>query len=290
VVCLDRSDVKSQIERETCVKLEIFLSTLNFSLSTTTPYKHPSHKNFCIIHPQRTYTRTMFKTLGLYRQLRLSHLLVTLLTALILAVCILIGYFWYASTGQVAAWAARDALDDAEYVITRQDDEPLDVDVTQGYITELSWQYVEPERRDGTKGDIPEWYASSWYVILSPKGDVLASNGVKSVSSGQPFANLAAPGFQKSWLEVKGPVRYDGKERLLHWALVGDLHIGFAPIITENNVLLGWIYRRFENESILQFLRGIASTVLYGLLGAAAIAILRRRFWATVWPAGSVRV
>jgi two-component system, NarL family, sensor histidine kinase LiaS len=220
----------------------------------------------------------MFKTLGLYRQLRLSHLLVTLLTALILAVCILIGYFWYASTGQVAAWAARDALDDAEYIITRQDDELLDAERSQGYIPELSWPYVEPERRDGTRGDIPEWYASSWYVILSPKGDVLASNEVKGVSSGRRFADVSAPAFQKSWLEVKGPVRYDGKERLLRWALVGDLHIGFAPIITENNVLLGWIYRRFENESILQFLRGIAGSVLYGLLGAAAIAIFASAF------------
>lgn len=220
----------------------------------------------------------MFKPLGLYRQLRLSHLLVTLLTALILAVCILIGYFWYASTGQVAAWVARDALDDAEYIITRQDDELLDAERSQGYIPELSWPYVEPARRDGTKGDIPEWYASSWYVILSPKGDVLASNEVKGVSSGRRFASVAAPGFQKAWLEVKGPVRYEGKERLLRWALVGDLHIGFAPIITENNVLLGWIYRRFENESILQFLRGIASTVLYGLLGAAVIAIFASAF------------
>jgi signal transduction histidine kinase len=220
----------------------------------------------------------MFKSLGLYRQLRLSHLLVTLLTASILAVCILIGYFWYASTGQVAAWAARDALDDAEYIITRQDDETLDSERSQRYIPELSWPYVEPERRDGTKGDIPEWYASSWYVILSPKGDVLATNEVKGISSGRRFADASAPGFQKSWLEVKGPVRYEGKERLLRWALVGDLHIGFAPIITENNVLLGWIYRRFENESILQFLRGIAGTVLYGLLGAGAIAIFASAF------------
>jgi two-component system, NarL family, sensor histidine kinase LiaS len=218
------------------------------------------------------------KTSSLYRQLSLSHLVVTLLTALILALCILIGYFWYASTGQVAAWAARDALEDAKYVTTRQDDEALDVEATQGYITELSWQYVEPERRDGSKGNIPEWYASSWYVILSPKGDVLASNDVKGISAGRRFADLAAPGFQKSWLEVKGPVRYEGKDRLLRWSLVGNLHIGFAPIITENNVLLGWIYRRFENESILQFLRGIASTVLYGLLGAAAIAIFASAF------------
>jgi two-component system, NarL family, sensor histidine kinase LiaS len=220
----------------------------------------------------------MFKTLGLYRQLRLSHLLVTLLTALILAVCILIGYFWYASTGQVAAWAARDALEDAEYVITRQHDEMLDAQRSQGYVTELSWPYVEPERRDGTKGDIPEWYASSWYVILSPKGKVLASNAVKGVSEGRRFLDLVAPAFEPSWLEINGPVRYEGKERLLRSALVGNLHVGFAPIITENHVLLGWIYRRFENESILQFLRGIAGTVLYGLLGAGAIAIFASAF------------
>jgi two-component system, NarL family, sensor histidine kinase LiaS len=220
----------------------------------------------------------MFKSLGLYRQLRLSHLLVTLLTALILAVCILIGYVWYASTGQVATWAARDALDDAEYLVTRHDGSELDAEATKVYVDELSWPYVEPERRDGSKGEIPDWYSSSWYVILSPKGNVLATNGVKGIPNGKPFAGLAAPGFQKSWLEVNGPMRYVDKERFLRWAVVGDLHIGFAPILTADDVLLGWIYQRFENESILQFLRGIAGTVLYGFLGAGAIAIFASAF------------
>jgi two-component system, NarL family, sensor histidine kinase LiaS len=115
-------------------------------------------------------------------------------------------------------------------------------------------------------------------VILSPKGDVLSTNGVKRIPNGKPFAGLAAPGFQKSWLEVSGPLRYLDKERFLRWALVGDLHIGFAPILSADDVLLGWIYQRFENESILQFLRGIAGTVMYGLLGAAAIAVFASAF------------
>ena len=220
----------------------------------------------------------MFKTLGLYRQLRLSHLLVTLLTALILAVCILIGYFWYASTGQVAAWAAKDALEDADFVASQLTDGALEARRSQELVDQMSWSFVEPLRRDGQHGDLPEWYASSWYLILSPQGKILASNAIRGVSNGQNVAGVKAPAFQKFWLEVKNPVRYDSRQSLLRWALLGDLHIGLAPIVSEENVLLGWIYRRFENESILQFLRGIAGTVLYVLLGAAAIAIFASAF------------
>ena len=225
------------------------------------------------------YTRNMFKRLGLYRQLQFSHLLVTLLTALILMLCILVGYGWYASSGEIARWAAADILEDANYVATTEydrDSNTITPERGQEYINEFYWPFLEPDKRDGIPydPDDPDWYSSSLSIIVSPEGVILGSNYQKRFPVGARLLKLNAPAFQADWLKVRDPVRYDLKKPLLRWAAVSNFHIGFAPIISQDNVLLGWWYRRHESESLLQFLRGIAGTLVNGFLGAAAIAVL----------------
>jgi two-component system, NarL family, sensor histidine kinase LiaS len=223
----------------------------------------------------------VFKTPGLYRQLSLSHLLVTSLTALSLALCILLGYWLYASSGRVARWVAFDALTDANYIVEDYVYEelparsPLDPELVAYYLTNIYHPYLEPDRRELStdEEDVPEFYTEQLVIVLSPEGETIASNLERHYPPGERISDVAPTGFKTAWLETSREVHQENPYPLLRSAVDKNFHVGFAPIISED-VLLGWVYLRYESETRSQFLRNISRTLALGSLGAALIAVV----------------
>jgi two-component system, NarL family, sensor histidine kinase LiaS len=250
-------------------------ATLNFIvvLRSDTQYAHAT--NPPILEP-------VFKTPGLYRQLSLSHLLVTLLTAFILALCILLGYWFYASSGRVARWVALDALTDAGYIAEDYDYEeplagsPLVPETVGYYVDNVYFPYLEPDRRELStdEEDVPEFYAAQLIIVMSPEGEIITSNFQRQYPSGENIRKILPTSFKTAWLEVAREVQQENRHRLLRSAANGNFHVGFAPIISETNTLLGWVYLRYESETRSEFLRNISRTLALGSLGAALIAVV----------------
>lgn len=209
---------------------------------------------------------------GLERQLTLSHLLVTALSAGILALLILAGSVVYLRTDFAARWAGENAAffaDELAYILAQGGHSRIPPELAQAFVAA---QIPPADAPDAALADslemTPEEFADSgeWLLVFSTDGRIIASNYPGRYPPGAALPTDPPPGFNSAKIGADTPARISFQRQ-------GSLHIGQAPVQDERGRILGWVYYRSGEESTLLLL-DTARTLGWMLLGALLLAVL----------------
>lgn len=198
---------------------------------------------------------------GLERQLTLSHLAVTTLSAGILALLILGGYVIYLRTDWSARWAGETAAFFAEELSFLHEEQEMDfldpflsqafvdglvpavdvVDDTLAPILPLDDQ-IDDQLDDQFDGFDDTLYAE-WLLVLASDGTVVAGNHESRYPPGFSLATEPPPGFQVAVLQ-------NAHFGDMYYKRAGELYGGQAPILDTNGQTIGWVY--YQTSDILK--------------------------------------
>lgn len=216
---------------------------------------------------------------GLERQLTLSHLAVTVLSATLLVVLILGGYVVYLRTDWSARWAGETAAifaEDLLYYHQEQGLAQLDPALSQSYVEGLVPPVDFMGDPVGATPSVPsveeEMLAAEdalfaeWLFVLTPEGALLAGNYSSRYPSGAPIAVEPPPGLRIDALQSAQP-------REMYYTRRGEIYAGQAPLLDDEGQVLGWLYYQTSDSNAL-ILASTARTLGWALLGAVLVAVV----------------
>lgn len=213
--------------------------------------------------------------MGLERQLTLSHLAVTVLSAGILTALILLGYVLYLRTDWSARWAGETAAFFADDLALMHEDEGaarldpalsqrfvdgtvLPVDVAQSVLPP-----ADPADEESVLFDDPTY--TEWLLVIGLDGQIVAGNYGSRYPAGVQLAADPPPGFQPDVLDRQGSGDFQYRRS-------GDLYGGQAAILDASGNVLGWVYYQTSDSNAF-ILAGTARTLGGALAGAVVVAV-----------------
>ena len=216
----------------------------------------------------------MTSPMSLQRKLTLSHLSVVVVTALLITILTLAGYWVYTRTDYSASWVAETAYFHADDVAYAYDEYQgaFDEAFTQQYIE--TWFIVDPLGYEPLTEE--DYTYEEWFAILEPDGTVLNSNYPENFIAGQLIFDADAPGIERLWpfTPPEFSISADDISYDAGYAKAGDNYVGLAPIISLDDQLLGYVYYRSDARQTNLILGQTARQMGWGMLGATAIAVL----------------
>ncbi len=181
-------------------------------------------------------------------RLTISYLFTMLMVIVILLMLTIGGYYLYLKTDIAARWAGEQALSGARDLVYWIDSDQLDLVAAQDYVLST---YGDLKYEDASQ--IITMISGEMALVFDLDGYIIASSNVNAFPLNKSIMDGSVQGVSVETIRDKTPkITYQN---------LGRYHTGQAPILNQNNQLIGWFFYKTEGDDVNSLIQTIAGTL-----------------------------